>query len=279
MTHQNHPSRRASVANSGVATANAGGYANTGVHVGDINLITGVPVSTRYQLQVQRIAPPQLLGRETELAELADFCTAADTAGAYRWWRAEAWSGKSALLSWFVLHPPPGVRIVSFFVTARLASQNDRSAFIDNLMEQLLALLGQSLPPFLTESTREAHLLGLLRDAAHACRDRGESFVLLVDGLDEDRGIHPGPDVHGETHSIAGLLPQEPPLGTRVIVAGRPNPPVPADAEDRDVAGPETPAARQSDRAGAFGVRDRGGWRFVGRGCGRVDGVVAVGSA
>ena len=58
----------------------------------------------------------------------------ADTAGAYRWWRAKAWSGKSALLSWFVLHPPPGVRIVSFFITARLASQNDRSAFIDNVL-------------------------------------------------------------------------------------------------------------------------------------------------
>ena len=218
--------RRVSLSNSGDATA-SGGYANTGVHIGDVNLITGVPVRTRYRLQVERIAPPLLVARDTELAELADFCTAADTAGAYRWWRADAWWGKSALMSWFVLHPPPAVRIVSFFITARLASQNDRSALIDNVMEQLLTLMGQTLPPFLTESTREAHLLGLLRDASQACHERNESLVLLVDGLDEDRSVDAGPDAH----SIAGLLPKAPPAGMRVIVAGRPNPPIPDDVD------------------------------------------------
>jgi hypothetical protein len=37
-----------------------------------------------------------------------------------------------------------------------------------------------------------------------------------------------GPD----THSIAGLLPADPPAGMRVIVAGRPDPPVPDDVLD-----------------------------------------------
>ncbi|ANZ42144.1 hypothetical protein BBK82_45645 [Lentzea guizhouensis] len=190
---------------------------------GDINLVTGTPVRTRYREQVRRIAPPSLLDRSAELAELAAFC--ATGSSTYSWWRAPAWSGKSALMSTFVLNAPPGVRVVSFFVTARWSSQNDRAAFIDNVTEQLLALLGESLPPLLTESTRETHLLGLLEDTATACQSRGERLVLLVDGLDEDRGVHPGPD----SHSIAALLPASPPAGLRVVVAGRPNPPIPAD--------------------------------------------------
>ncbi|WP_410644587.1 tetratricopeptide repeat protein [Amycolatopsis sp. lyj-346] len=114
---------------------------------------------------------------------------------------------------------------MSFFVTARLASQNDRNAFIDNVMEQLLALLGETMPPFMTESTREAHLLGLLTEAAECCHRRGEQFLLLVDGLDEDRGEHDSSD----SHSIAALLPAELPAGMRAIVASRPNPPIPTD--------------------------------------------------
>ncbi len=203
-----------------------GPVVQVGVVHGDLHVNAGKQVRTRYRQQVlQRIAPPRLLERETELAELAEFCTSPESVGAYRWWRAGAWSGKSALMSWFALNPPDGVELVSFFVTARLAGQNDRSAFIDNVMEQLLALLGEDLPAFLTDTTREAHLLGLLQDAADACRRRGDTFVLLIDGLDEDRGAGIDPDAH----SIAALLPAQPPAGMRVIVAGRPNPPVPSD--------------------------------------------------
>lgn len=200
--------RRITVTESGTATAQ-GGYANSGVHIGDVYLVTGAPVRTRYHAQVQRIAPAALLDRDAELAELADFCTSPATAGTYRWWRAKAWSGKSALMSWFVLHPPAGVRMVSFFITARLANQNDRAAFIENLMEQLLALLGQDPPRFLTESTREAHLLGLLEEVAEACRRRGEQFVLLVDGLDEDRGVLGRAD----SHSMPRCFPTRCPPG------------------------------------------------------------------
>lgn len=216
--------RRNTVSSSGAATA-PGGYANSGIHLGDVNLHTGAPVRTRYREQVKRIAPRLLIGRDEELAELADFCSAPESAGRYLWWRAKAWSGKSALLSWFALDHPPGIRLVSFFVTGRLAGQNDRRAFIDNVLEQLLTILGEASPPFMTESTREAHLLGLLTDAAEHCRRRNEQLVLIVDGLDEDRGVHDGPD----SHSIAALLPAEPPAGMRIVVASRPNPPVPPD--------------------------------------------------
>jgi hypothetical protein len=51
-------------------------------------------------------------------------------------------------MSWFVLHPPPGVRVVSFFVTARRPGQADRAAFADNVLEQLLAVPGEEPPRF-----------------------------------------------------------------------------------------------------------------------------------
>ena len=117
---------------------------------------------------------------------------------------------------------------MSFFITARLAAQDTREAFTEVLAEQLAALLGQTLPAVLPEATREAYLLGLLSQAAAACQEAGRRLVLVVDGLDEDRGVTTGPDAH----SIAGLLPADPPAGMRVIVAGRPNPPVPDDVPD-----------------------------------------------
>jgi tetratricopeptide (TPR) repeat protein len=191
----------------------------------DVNRSADAPVRTRYLQQVLRVAPAELRDRQDELAAMERFCTDPATAGRYWWWRAKAWSGKSALLSWFVLHPPAGVRIVSFFVTAQIAGQDGRGAFMDNLLEQLVALLGQRLPPFLVEATREAHLMGLLAEAASLCRDRGEHFVLVIDGLDKDRGVQIGT----KWHSIAGLLPSVLPTGMRVIVASRAEVPLPRD--------------------------------------------------
>nr|BFE51146.1 hypothetical protein GCM10017745_45730 [Saccharothrix mutabilis subsp. capreolus] len=207
-----------------VAQAGRDAYANVNVHIGDVNLRTGARVRTRYRHQVERIAPSRLVDRDAELAELTAFCTDPSTEGHYRWWRAGAWAGKSALLSTFVLTPPPGVRVVSFFITARLAGQADRAAFADNVLEQLLTILGEEPPPFLNPATREPHLLGLLADAAALCRERGEHLVLVVDGLDEDRGVTTGHD----SHSIAALLPSRPAEGLRIVVAGRPDPPIPA---------------------------------------------------
>ncbi|WP_194820891.1 tetratricopeptide repeat protein, partial [Micromonospora sp. S-DT3-3-22] len=131
-------------------------------------------------------------------------------------------------MAWFVLNPPPGVRVVSFFITARWAGQDNWVAFTDVVLEQLAELLDGHLPPFLTEATRGAHLHRMLADAAGRCADRGERLVLLVDGLDEDRGVTTGPDAH----SIAALLPVRPAAGLRVIVAGRPNPPIPTDVPE-----------------------------------------------
>jgi hypothetical protein len=215
-----------------VHVGDAGGESAEGRQLGGA-AVPLLPIVARsaYLEQVRRIAPPGLMDRDAELAELARFCLAPE-GPSYAWWRAGPWAGKSALLSTFVLRPPPEVtgrvRLVSFFITARLAAQDTREAFTEVLTEQLAALLGQPLSAPRTEATREAYLLGLLSQAAAACAEEGGRLVLVIDGLDEDRGVTTGPDAH----SIAGLLPADPPAGMRVIVAGRPNPPVPGDVPD-----------------------------------------------
>ena len=209
-----------------------------GTQVGDRNVqnnffpaVTAGLSLDAYLEQVRRIAPLELTGRAAELAELGRFCLDKD-GPSYAWWRAGPWAGKSALLSSFVLSPPAEVashvRIVSFFITARLAAQDTREAFTRVMLEQLAALLGQPLPEVLPEPVRDAYLLDLMAQAAARCREVGRRLVLVVDGLDEDRGVTTDPDVH----SIAGLLPGKPSGGMRVIVAGRPDPPVPGDVPD-----------------------------------------------
>ncbi|QFZ21560.1 P-loop domain-containing protein [Saccharothrix syringae] len=205
-------------------TGSADAIVQAGSIRGGVHLTARGPlVRSAYLEQVARIAPEELRDRGAELAELASWCSG--DGEPYRWLRAPAWAGKSALMSWFALHPPEGVRVVSFFVTARLSGQSDKTAFAEVVIEQLAELLREPLPPLLTDATRDAHLLGLLGRAAAACRERGERLVLLVDGLDEDR--RPG------GHSIAALLPRVPVAGSRVLVSGRPDPPVPADVPAR----------------------------------------------
>ncbi|MGH3380757.1 MAG: hypothetical protein ACRDP6_39090 [Actinoallomurus sp.] len=219
-----------SVNGSGPSEADRGGIANSGIHVGDNNILVGSPVAkSPYVKQVEQMAPSELVDRSKELEELGAFCTA-DRGCRWVWWQAPAWAGKSALMSWFVLHPPDGVRVVSFFITARWPGNNDRAAFVNVVLEQLAELAGQPVPPYLTDATREAHLLDLLEKAAQACQDEGERLVLVVDGLDEDRGVTVGPDAY----SIAALLPARLPDGVRVVVAGRPNPPIPPDVQPED---------------------------------------------
>ncbi|WP_236246873.1 hypothetical protein [Streptomyces sp. CC210A] len=196
-----------------------GAIANTGY------LVIGAhrsPARSVYLQQVRQIAPDVLTGRETELAELTAFCAGPSS---YAWWKAPAWAGKSALMSWFVLHPPEGVRAVSFFVTALYAGQSDRRAFLDVLVEQLAEIVRQPLPETLTEANRQAWFLQFLDEAAAVCRNRGERLVIVVDGLDEDQGA--------DSHSIAAVLPANPPDGVRIIVSGRPAPPVPDDVPTR----------------------------------------------
>src|SRR4029453_4754696 len=110
-------------------------------------------------------------------------------------------------------------------------------------------ILGKSLPAFQTAAAQERMYWSLLEQAADRCRQAGQRLILVVDGLDEDRGATPGRD----GRSIAALLPASPPAGMRIIVAGRPDPPLPLDVpaghplRDPDIVWP----LRRSDRASA----------------------------
>ncbi|MEW2626219.1 hypothetical protein [Streptomyces sp. NPDC048106] len=222
--------RRAAVRKSGGSSAEGvGAFANSGVMIDSpVQVFAGRAAASGYLLQVGQGLVTSFQGRESELAQLAAFCVhdvPAGRAGAGYWrWAAPAWAGKSALLAQFVLHPPPGVDVVSFFITSRMAAQNDAAAFCEVVQRQLYALLGEE-EPLSTPATRYEQMLLALHRAAQRCAERGRRLVLVVDGLDEDRGVTAGPD----GHSIAALLPRVPPHGMRVIVAGRPHPPVPGD--------------------------------------------------
>ena len=201
-----------------------------GAHVVNVFHGPGRVAGTAYLEQVRDIAPAELLHREEELGELAEFCTGPGPGGpggdaSYLWWQAGPWAGKSALMSWFVLHPPPGTDVVCFFVTARLAGQADSTAFTEALLEQLASLAGEELPASPASANRDAHRRLLLRTAARQAREAQRRLVLVIDGLDEDRSGHSAEGLP----SIASLLPRHPEEGLRVIVSGRPHPDIPGD--------------------------------------------------
>ncbi len=183
---------------------------------------------SRYDELVRQLCPAEgLQGRADELAMLARFVLE-DESGAYFVLQAPPWTGKSALMAWFVLHPPPGVQVFSFFVTARFDGHDTRAAFTQTLVEQLAEFLSQPVPHTVAEHTREAYLSGLLADAVARCSELGVRMVLVVDGLDEDQGVTS--DVRAR--SIAALLPIKPPPSLRVLVSSRPNPSIPPDVPD-----------------------------------------------
>lgn len=178
-------------------------------------------VRTAYQAYVRDIAPKRLLDREKELDELVAFCAGDQP---YAWWQARPWAGKSALMSQFVLDPPAGVDVVSFFVTAWLAGQSDSDACATALIEQLAALLGRPPITSLTASARWGTVLQLLDDAASRLREVGRRLLLVIDGLDEDSGT--------AGRSIAARLPLRPPPEVRILVASRPDPQLPTDVHE-----------------------------------------------
>ncbi|MDX2758400.1 hypothetical protein [Streptomyces europaeiscabiei] len=164
-----------------------------------------------------------LLDRDQELAELARFC---DGKAPYMRWQAEPWAGKTALMSTFVRNPPPGLDVVSFFVTARLTAYADSTGFVTALAEQLTAVAGTSPSQPVTRQWGHHYLEPLWVAAAERAARNGRRLALVVDGLDEDRGAVAGTGLP----SIASLLPRIPDL--RVIVASRPAPPLPDDVDD-----------------------------------------------
>ncbi|MEU4711670.1 ATP-binding protein [Nocardia salmonicida] len=148
--------------------------------------------------------------RETELAMLTDFCASSQR---YLWIRADPWAGKSALLSTFLLNPPPNAAVIGFFITAR-AGENNHRVFTDAVLDQLRVLLPDQQETITRESiSRDGLRAELLTTAAEREAAVRRRLVLVVDGLDEytdtDRTL------------ITDLLPARPHGNLRVIVASR----------------------------------------------------------
>ncbi|MFH9175233.1 hypothetical protein [Streptomyces albogriseolus] len=151
-----------------------------------------------YAARVRSMAPAGgLRDRDRELAELRAFCESDEP---YLLWQGDPWSGKTALMSAFVLDPPPGVRVAAYFAAHHLGRQDP----FDQVMgEQLAAIADEPCTP--------NGLYRHLENAAERCRHDGERLVLVVDGLDEDPGV-------------ARSLPLNPPADVGVLVSSRPRP-------------------------------------------------------
>jgi tetratricopeptide (TPR) repeat protein len=195
--------------------------------VGDMSDVVPVEqdrlVRSAYLAQVRDIAPDELIGRDRELAEWAEFCAGTEP---YAWWQAGPWAGKSALASWFVIHPPVGVDVVSFFITGRLIGQADSDAFLDAMIEQLNSLYPASGNSPAVAGARAGAWWDLLGSAAAEASEGGRRLAVVVDGLDEDEA---GATPARGRPSIASLLPRRPPPGVRFIVTSRPDPGLPDD--------------------------------------------------
>ncbi|MFF8781760.1 hypothetical protein ACF07W_31210 [Streptomyces sp. NPDC015140] len=211
-----------------------GALANSGVLkvTGDLVLGQRRPPVLRsgYLREVAQLAAARFEGRAAELEAMAEFSTAPDgfqevqgeDAGTAYWrWLAPAWSGKTALMAQFALHPPQSVDVLAFFITARSAGRSDRTAFLATLQGQLREYLCATD----LDCASQGQFLDALERAADRATAEGRQLVLLVDGLDEDTGVESA----SSGYSIAALLPRVPRPGLRIIVAGRPNPPIPSD--------------------------------------------------
>ncbi|KJY26500.1 hypothetical protein VR45_36910, partial [Streptomyces sp. NRRL S-495] len=225
---------RESAKSTGSAEAEGGGFANSGVVKVGGNLVLGLPsrvLRSGYLHEVRELAASSFQGREDELAAMAAFCTApnpvipgredGDAVGRYWRWLAPAWSGKTALMAQFALNPPQGVDVLAFFITARSAGRSDRTAFLAALEGQLREYLNEGE----ADCTSQGQFLDALERAADQASQAGRRLVLLVDGLDEDTGVVTA----SSGYSVAALLPRVPPADMRLLIAGRPNPPVPSD--------------------------------------------------
>ena len=134
-------------------------------------------------------------------------------------------AGKSALMAWLVLNPPPRTCVISFFVTARPAGASNSAAFTDGLLDQLAAVTGEQVPlrPRRRYGTAAPTAAG--KAAAQAVK-AGRRLVLVVDGLDADSGPCLAPGWRASPPACPSA-----PRTDYVLVAGRPDPGLPADVD------------------------------------------------
>jgi hypothetical protein len=144
--------------------------------------------ASRAQRAAANIAPPVLVAREEELARLAGFAVSADR---WLWLQGAAFAGKTALLAWFAIRPPPEAEVAACFL--RRTTDADTAEYaLDVLNSQLASYAERSYQSASHPSQQLDDFTELLPAAAQACEDRGRRLVVLIDGLDEDQTVAPG---------------------------------------------------------------------------------------
>lgn len=156
------------------------------------------------------IAPTELLQREDDLRSLAELCK---SDSGYFLFEAEAYSGKSSLLSWFFLHPPVDTWMIGFFIVGQIYLQSDSDAFSLALTEQLELYLDKK-----QEQKKSLH--ELLAEVAELAQERNKKLVLVIDALDEDKSKN------REKISILSSLPRWDIPNLVIILSSRPEPKV-----------------------------------------------------
>ncbi|MFI5695405.1 WD40 repeat domain-containing protein [Kribbella sp. NPDC051586] len=157
---------------------------------------------------------PSLRGRQSELADIADFATGNES---YRYIVGGAWAGKTALLSSVATDTmPEDVDVVAYFLSMR-ESDADSNRFLAAVVPQLAELLGEVTP---VADRDQFRLLWERATVRASTLDR--HLLLVVDALDEDLR----PDT---VPSVACVLPQHAGHHSHVLVSGRPHPELPQD--------------------------------------------------
>jgi WD40 repeat protein len=127
----------------------------------------------------------ELVGRDAELAAIAEFATGA---AGYRWLIGDAWAGKTSLLAEAVALLD-GVDVIAYFLSQREADA-DAHRFLAAVVPQLAELLNADPPAADLHAFRS-----LWERAAAATMAEGRDLLLVVDGLDEDLRPAAGPSV------------------------------------------------------------------------------------
>ncbi|MDR1237566.1 MAG: ATP-binding protein, partial [Propionibacteriaceae bacterium] len=152
--------------------------------------------------------PPDFVGREAELAELAEFCRGR---AAYRLWVGDPYAGKSALLAHFLMRGDDSDTVmVGFFIKRTDQRRNSADGFLRSLSRQLCLLLGERDTSGASFLELQHELPGLLVKASEHATASGQTLLLVIDALDEEIYQSKGPE---ETPSIAELLPCPTPAG------------------------------------------------------------------
>jgi WD40 repeat protein len=170
-----------------------------------------------YWATVMEMAPTTLVGRETELAELAAFATGQD---GYRWHVGGPWTGKTALAAHFVRICPPEVDVVAYFLVRR-RSDADSGRFLQAVNDQLARLLGEEPERHDDPDTFK----DLWSRAAERALAADRHLLLVVDGLDEDMGPSQS------RPSVAQQLPRLAGGHAHVLVSSRRYPRLPDDVD------------------------------------------------